>query len=49
MTKEQRIESAEQFVRRVLADTFKQQADADTIRAVAVKVTEAVELKSKAA
>lgn len=49
MTKEQRIESAEHFVRRVLSETFKQPADAETIRAVAMKVSEAVNVKPKVA
>ena len=47
MAKEKRVESAEDFVRRVLGKTFKQRVDVDTVRAVAAKVSEAVELRQK--
>lgn len=49
MKTEKRIETAEQFVRRVLAKTFKQRVDADTVRTVAQKVSQAVDVGPKRA
>jgi hypothetical protein len=43
MTKEERsITEAEEFVRRVLSKSFNQHVDAETLRAVAEKVSQAV-------
>jgi len=40
--KEKSVAKAEAFVRKVLAKSFKQTVDADTLRAVAEKVSQAV-------
>ena len=42
MAKETTLTDAEAFVRRVLNEVFKQKADAETIRAVAEKVSGAI-------
>jgi hypothetical protein len=42
MAKTKRLADTEAFVRKVLTETFKQKADAETVRAVAKKVSQAV-------
>jgi hypothetical protein len=42
MAKNKRLADTEAFVRKVLTETFKQKADAETVRAVAKKVSQAV-------
>jgi hypothetical protein len=44
--KEQTIIKAEDFVRKVLSDIFNQKVDPETLRAVAKKVSRAVETAS---
>lgn len=41
-------ESAEEFVHRILAETFRQKVDPETVRSVAVKVSEAVRVSTPA-
>ena len=45
MTKQQRREEAEAFVRRVTSQVFKQKLDPATLREVARKVAESVEVE----
>ena len=45
MTKQQKIESAEAFVRSVVTQTFKQKIDAETLRAAAEKLARAVDVE----
>jgi hypothetical protein len=44
--KNQALAKAEAFVRRVLAKSFNQKVDADTLRAVAEKVSQAVDVST---
>ena len=48
MTKQQRIESAEEFVRRVVTQTFKQKIDKETLKTVAEKLARTVEVEQAA-
>ena len=49
MTKQQRIESAEAFVKRITSQVFKQKLDAETLRSVAEKLAESVDVTDKKA
>ena len=42
MAKEKQLRDAEAFVRKVLAESFNQKADAETVRSVALKVSRVV-------
>ena len=42
VTKAQQLSKAKEFVRKVLADSFNQKVDDETLREVAEKVTDAV-------
>jgi hypothetical protein len=42
MAKEKQLHDAEAFVRKVLAESFNQKADAETVRSVALKVSRVV-------
>jgi hypothetical protein len=42
MAKEKQLRDAEVFVRKVLAKSFNQKADAETVRSVALKVSRVV-------
>jgi hypothetical protein len=42
MTKEKALPAAEAFVRRVLTQSFRQKADAETVRSVAEKLAQIV-------
>jgi hypothetical protein len=42
MAKEKQLHDAKAFVRKVLAESFNQKADAETIRSVALKVSRVV-------
>jgi hypothetical protein len=42
MAKEKQLRDAEAFVRKVLAESFNQKADVETVRSVALKVSRVV-------
>jgi len=42
MAKEKKLRDAEAFVRKVLAESFNQKVDAETVRSVALKVSQVV-------
>jgi Zn-finger domain-containing protein len=47
VSKKKTLEKTEAFVRRVLAKSFNQKVDADTLRAVAEKVSEVINASKK--
>jgi hypothetical protein len=46
MTKQQKIENAEAFVKRITSQVFKQKLDAETLRSVAEKLAQSVDVSS---
>jgi hypothetical protein len=45
MTKQQKLETAEEFVKRVVTQTFNQKIDADTLRSAAEKLARVVDIE----